>query len=331
MNGSWTTEELVHHFTLQADERKFLGINAPHNQLFKALLLKLFQYVARFPQDKTDIPDLVIEFLAQQLYVLPEVWLDYQWNESRMREHRQQIRDWLGFRRASTEDQRAVTDWLEHEILPDEYRLPYLREIVYQRLRHQQLEPPSDEQVDRLINSALHQYQTVFFRQTYQKLPQVSRLRLRNLLREASSWTEQTSDYPLLHEMKLGSGSANVKHIRRVCDRLKYLQAIELPEDLFEGMPMKYLRQYQRQVSVESPSHLLRRKVNQPEQMYSLLATFCWVRQQEVTDDLVDLFIRVLQDIKVKAERKEEKRLIKDFIRVDGKQQLLFTDQNITI
>lgn len=324
MNGSWMTEELVQYFTLQADEREFLGINAPHNQLGKAILLKLFQYEARFPQHKTDIPDLVIEFLAQQLYVLPEVWLDYQWNESRMREHRQQIRDWLGFRRASTEDQRAVTDWLEREILPDEYRLSHLREIVYQRLRHQQLEPPSDEQVDRLINSALHQYQTVFFRQTYQKLPQVSRLRLRNLLREASSWTEQTSDYPLLHEMKLGPGSANVKHIRRVCDRLKYLQAIELPEDLFEGMPMKYLRQYQRQVSVESPSHLLRREVNQPEQMYSLLATFCWVRQQEVTDDLVDLFIRVLQDIKVKAERKEEKRLIKDFIRVDGKQQLLF-------
>jgi hypothetical protein len=115
-----------------------------------------------------------------------------------------------------------------------------------------------------------------------------------------------------------------VKHIRRVCERLKYLQAIELPEDLFEGIPMKYLRQYQRQVSVESPSHLLRREKNQPEQMYTLLATFCWVRQREVTDDLVDLFIRVLKDIKVKAEHKEEKRLLNDFIRVDGKQQLLF-------
>ena len=69
----------------------------------------------------------------------------------------------------------------------------------------------------------------------------------------------------------------------------------------------------------------MRREENQPEQMYTLLATFCWVRQREVTDDLVDLFIRVLKDVKVRAEHKEEKRLLNDFIRVDGKQQLLFT------
>ena len=324
MKSSWIIEELVQYFTLQADEREFLGLNDPHNQLGKAVLLKIFQYEGRFPQEKHEIPEVIIEFVAQQLYLLTEIWSDYQWDESRMREHRQQIRKWLGFTRASVEDQSKVREWLVNDVLPDEFRMSHLREMVYQHLHLHQLEPPSEEQVKRLINSALHQYQSNFFQQTYEKLSQVSRMRLRNLLSEASSWTEQMSGYPLLHEMKLGAGSADVKHIRRVCERLKYLQAIELPEDLFEGIPMKYLRQYQRQVSVESPSHLLRREKNQSEQMYTLLATFCWVRQREVTDDLVDLFMRVLTDIKVKAERKEEKRLLNDFIRVDGKQQLLF-------
>jgi hypothetical protein len=245
--------------------------------------LKVFQYEARFPQKKQDIPEVIIEFVAQQLYVLPEAWSEYQWDESRMREHRQQIRNWLGFRRASLEDQKEITRWLVEDILPDEFRVSHLQGKVYQRLREYQLEPPSDDQIERLITSALHQYQSAFFERTYAKLPQVSRMRLRNLLSEASSWTEQMSEYPLLHEMKLGPGSADVKHIRRVCERLKYLQVIELPEDLFEDMPMKYLRQYQRQVSVESPSHLLRREKNQAEQMYTLLATFCWLRQREVT------------------------------------------------
>jgi hypothetical protein len=119
-------------------------------------------------------------------------------------------------------------------------------------------------------------------------------------------------------------GAATVKHIQRVCDRLKGLQSIQLPEDLFEDLPLSYLRQYQRQVSVESPSHLLRRESTAPEQMYTLLAAFCWVRQRQVTDDLVDLFIRVLQNIRIKAEREEKKHLITDFIRVEGKQRLLF-------
>ena len=58
--------------------------------------------------------------------------------------------------------------------------------------------------------------------------------------------------------------------------------------------------------------------------IYTLLAAFCWVRQRQVTDDLVDLFVRVLQNIRVKAEREEKKHLITDFIRVEGKQRLLF-------
>ena len=324
MKTNWTVEELVQHFTLQADERDFLGLNDPHNQLGKAILLKVFQYEAQFPQDKTDISPEVIEFLAQQLYIPVDVWPDYQWDGRRMSDHRQQIRDWLGFRRAGVSDQNALRDWLMQNILPEEYRVSHLREMAYKRLRIQQLEAPSADQVDRLVTSAIYQYQHRFFSRTYERLPVKSRLKLRSLLDEASNWTEQTSGYPPLHEIKLGAGSASVEQIKRVCQRLKYLQAIKLPEDLFKDIPIKYLGQYQRQVSVESPSHLLAREASDPEQMYSLLAAFCWVRQREVTDDLVDLFIRVLKDIKVRAEHKEEKRLLNDFIRVDGKQQLLF-------
>lgn len=324
MKSSWTVEELVQYFTLQADEREFLGLNDPHNQLGKAILLKVFQYEAQFPQNKADIPIEVIEFLAQQLYIPMNVWSDYQWDGRRMSDHRQQIRDWLGFRRASVSDQNVLRDWLIQNVLPEEYRVSHLYELVYKRLRMQQLEPPSADQMARLVNSAIYQYQRRFFTTTYEGLPLKSRIKLRNLLDEASNWTEQMSGYPPLHEIKLGAGSASVEQIKRVCQRLKYLQMIELPESLFEDIPMKYLRQYQRQVSVESPSHLLARETSDPEQMYSLLATFCWVRQREVTDDLVDLFIRILKDIKVRAEHKEEKRLLNDFIRVDGKQQLLF-------
>lgn len=324
MKTNWVTEELVQYFTIQADEREFLGQNDPHNQLGKAVMLKTFQYEARFPVIKTDIPKTIVQFIAQQLYLPSDVFVDYQWNSSRMREHRQLIRNWLGFHQASVEDQRAIRDWLMENVLPDEHRAIYLIQKVYTRLRDQQLEPPSTDQVERLVNSALHQYQRRFFEITYQKLALQERMKLRNLLNEASNWKEQTSSYPPLHEIKLGPGSAKVKHIQRVCERLKYLQAIKLPAELFMDIPLTYLRQYQRQVSVESPSHLLAREASDPEQMYSLLATFCWVRQREVTDDLVDLFIRALKDIKLRAESREKKRLLNDFIRVDGKQSLLF-------
>jgi len=324
MKPEWTTEAIITHFTLQSEEQAWLGINDPHNHLGKVILLKFFQYEGRFPEGLSEIPEEAFVYLAQQLHLDEQVIDLYQWSGRTAKDHRRAIRDYLGFHPATAQDKMDMREWIKSNLLPKEYRPSHLKVLLYGQLRAERIEPPSHQEIERIISSALAQYQSAFFERTYAKLPQVSRLRLRHLLSEASSWTEQMSSYPLLHEMKLGPGSADVKHIRRVCERLKYLQAIELPEDLFEGIAMEYLRQYQRQVSVESPSHLLRREKNQPEQMYTLLATFCWVRQREVTDDLVDLFIRVLKDIKVKAERKEEKRLLNDFIRVDGKQQLLF-------
>lgn len=95
---------------------------------------------------------------------------------------------------------------------------------------------------------------------------------------------------------------------------------------MFEGIPLRFLRQYRQQVAVESPSHLQMHDKSKlgEAQTLTMLAAFCWVRQPEITDDLADLFIRVLKDIRLRAKYNEEKRLLNDFIRVDGKQQLLF-------
>ena len=129
--------------------------------------------------------------------------------------------------------------------------------------------------------------------------------------------------YPI-HELKVGAGSPKVKNIKRICARLKELQAIDLPADLFAGMPLRFLRQYRQQVAVESPSHLQRRlqRPSGEAQSLTMLAAFCWVRQREITDDLVDLLIRVLNDVRVRAKYSEEKRLLNDFIRVGGKQTI---------
>ncbi|MEM6281995.1 MAG: DUF4158 domain-containing protein, partial [Chloroflexota bacterium] len=171
MRQSWTPEELVRHFTIQADERDFPGHNAPHNQLGKAVLLKFFQYEARFPRTKNEIPQAVVTFIAHQLYVSPSALTDYQWDGRRIKEHRQAIRSWFGFRQASVDDQQAIQDWLLGEVLPNEYRHKHLRQAVYGRLRDQQLEPPTDARVERLVASAIHQYQQQFFQQTYARLP----------------------------------------------------------------------------------------------------------------------------------------------------------------
>lgn len=332
MKREWTIDEIIEQFTLLGDEQKFVKANRPHNRLGKALLLKFFQYEARFPEDRSEIPPQVIDYMAQQLEVLPTVFEEYQWQGRSIKDHRNAIRELYGFRPATLMDQNELRDWILNEIMPDEYRPIYLEERVYARLRALHIEPPTKGRVKRLVTSAIHRYEQIFFAQTVEHLSSDVRNKLYDLIQHTG---ELDDDLPLdgdevlhypIHELKVGAGSPKVKNIKRVCARLKRLQAIELPDDLFEGIPLRFLRQYRQQVAVESPSHLQRRirEKSGEAPTLTMLAAFCWVRQREITDDLVDLLIRVLNDIRVRAKYKEEKRLLNDFIRVNGKQQLLF-------
>ena len=55
-----------------------------------------------------------------------------------------------------------------------------------------------------------------------------------------------------------------------------------------------------------------------------LLAAFCHLRGQEITDNLVDVLIETVHRIGAKAEQRVERELIEDLKRVSGKNGLLF-------
>lgn len=331
MNQSWDDEDIIHHFTLLPSEVTFLGKNEPHNHLGKALLLKFFQWAGRFPEDSDEFPVAAIDYVAHQLNVSPESIKTYKWQGRSIKDHRAEIRGVLGFRRASIADQEALRAWLMEKVLPQEYRSAYLTQQAYGHLRQLHLEPPTKGRMDRLIASALYQYEQAFFRRTEDRLSEKVKTTLQQLVYKKEDLTEQVdlsepgeddpAQYPL-NDLKSGAGEAKVKNIKKVADRLKLLQQINLPSDLFVGMPLRFLRQYQQQAAVESISHLQRRE--NEAQTYTLLAAFCWVRQREITDQLVELFIQTLNDIRLKAKQHVERQLLTEFIRVDGKQQLLY-------
>lgn len=154
----------------------------------------------------------------------------------------------MGFRSATVVDQDGLRDWLLNESLPDEYRLIYLEERVYDRLRKRRIEAPSKGRIKRLITSAVHRYELAFFAQTVEHLSPEVRKSLDDLVQhsrilddEVSLDADEGHPYPI-HELKVGAGNAKIKNIKRVCACLKQLQTIGLPEDLLGGIPLRLLR-----------------------------------------------------------------------------------------
>lgn len=193
MKPEWTTEAIITHFTLQSEERAWLGSNERHNHLGKALQLKFFQYDGRFAEGLKEIPEEAIVYVAQQLHLNEQTIEDYQWRGRTAKDHRRDIRKYLGFHPATAQDKIEMREWIKGHLLPEEYRPSHMKVLLYAQLRTERIEPPSQQEIDRVIASAIAQYQSAFFERTYAKLPQVSRLRLRNLLNEASSWTDRAN------------------------------------------------------------------------------------------------------------------------------------------
>ncbi len=118
MKRHWTNEELVAHWTLSSKELDLIGDSkTDHNLLGAASLLKYFQSEGRFPVHKQDIPPVVIVHLAQQLGVVPEKIIPYDWEGRMIKAHRATIRTFLEVHEATLADEEALVEWLASEVL----------------------------------------------------------------------------------------------------------------------------------------------------------------------------------------------------------------------
>jgi len=164
---------LIEHFILLPNERELLPAKTnatAHNQLSFAVRLKFFQYAARFPLHKNEVPRVVVTFIGDQLGIPYEQYLRSNWSGRTVERHRSQIRAFLGFRAVTRQDEQDLRKWLLEYLLPHGYQFEQLKDLVYQRLRDARIEPPAPEQVERLIHAATYTFEENFCTSTLAQL-----------------------------------------------------------------------------------------------------------------------------------------------------------------
>jgi hypothetical protein len=328
MKREWHPDEVVEHWTILPGDRQLIGNKSGPTRLGFAVLLKFFQHEGRFPRQPSEVPLAIVECIAQQMNVGPETWEQYDWNGRAIEYHRAQIRQHLGFREASVADGEALRTWLCDHVLSTTHRVEHVREALYQRCRDTRLEPPTPDRVERLIRSALQQFDTQLGERVLHHLSSSTRKKLDALLAagEPTADDAQTSEPPasgqaLLHDLRADPGRASLENLLREMTRLERVRDLDLPLDLFAHLGPKVLQAYRQRVAVEAPYELRRH----PKALrMTLLAVFGHCRRRELTDTLVDLLMELIHRIGAKAERKVEKELLEDLKRVNGKTGMLF-------
>jgi hypothetical protein len=252
-----------------------------------------------------------------------DILQNYDWLGRTAKVYRSQIRKHLGFREVTTADNSHLKQWLIDEILSYEQEEDRLFLLLRAHLRILQIEAPTSGQMKRLIHSALHQYEQQFFDKIVAQLSPDACQKLDELLEgEDEEQTQPKRNRRLyLPDLKSNPGRAGVDSILAEVGRLEKLQAIAIPRCLCQAVSTKVLQRYRQRVMTEKLSELKRHPTTT---RHALLAIFCTVRRQEITDNVVELLLQIVHRIDTRAQNRVLEELMSDLKRVSGKTQLLF-------
>jgi hypothetical protein len=114
----WEPEDLIASWTLLDDDWRLVGNKTGVTRLSFAVILKFFAIEARFSRRAGEVPKAAVDYVAGQVRVDPTLWGGYAWSGRSIERHRAQIREELGFREVTRDDEQSLIEWLAAEICP---------------------------------------------------------------------------------------------------------------------------------------------------------------------------------------------------------------------
>ena len=295
----------------QVEQNLAQEIKDPIKKLGFCVLLKHMEHRGYFPRNLKDVPLSVITNIADQLEINGKLLRQYKLNGRTSKRHKQEIKDFLGFRNPKKEDRLNVQSWLCSKLSIENDLREFLA-TAQQRFLDLKICVPSDKVLNEVASSALAKVEDSFFNTIFNKIPRSVKNKIDNLI---SGKVELG-----LSDLKKDPGRIGLKSLKKESKKLESLQDLNFPKDLFLDISKKHLLKLKRRIASESLHEIKRH----PKYIkYSLFAAFTYVRIQEIADDLVDLLIQIIHKIGAKAERKVIKELVRDFKKVK-KKDLLF-------
>ncbi|GHO71214.1 hypothetical protein KSC_101060 [Ktedonobacter sp. SOSP1-52] len=301
MKRTWTSEELLEHFTLLPDELTAVGNKSGATRLGFAVLFKCFQYEGRFLRSRQEAAPEVVRFLATQVGVDAAIFAQYAWEGRAIEVHRAQIREIAKVHEFHRADEEALLDWLCTEIFDHEHHPERLRDLIRAECRTRAIEAPDD--IPALIETGLLAYEAQIYTVIMALLAPEVQDRLDALLvAPPVAEGEEEEELPL-SLLRLDPRPVGVESALSEIAKLRALRAIGLPIDLFQRYAPKLVEHLRRRIAAKSPSHI---RQHPPAIRMTLLAALIFQCTQEVTDALVTLLIQIVHRIGKRAERRVE-------------------------
>lgn len=233
---------LLRHYTLADDDLEYIQTRRrAHNRFGFALQLCALRFPGRLLAPGEVIPQEIPQFLAAQLGLKPDDLMGYAAREETRHEHLSALREIYGYKMFSGRGARDLKAWLISEAELTRSNEDLARRFVKQ-CQSKQIILPGISVIERLCADALVAAERRIETCIVGRLSDAMKTQLDTLLSETVDGP--VSRFIWLRQFEVGKNSAD---INRLLDRLEFMQGIELPLDVLDGVPPHRIIRLRRQ------------------------------------------------------------------------------------
>jgi len=279
------------------DQLRLIKTKSRKNQLYFAVQLKYYETHLTFCEDIASVSTHTLSKISKKLGISSKI---QHLSPKTSVTYRQEIRSYFQSHKINTREQTLLTDWLLKEVFPHEsLNMDQLREKTLLFMKAQKIEKISDSALEKLLRSMRYQYEEDLFKNISINLDFQTKAYLDGLLLFTP---QKLSRIAWLHRWP---GGLSLETIQREAEKLESLELLVLPTFL-NSIPQKEILRHYRNICTKYPSAI---KQMPETHRYALLAIFAFVKQRQITDNLVELLIRLVKKCLTSGERKLRKDL----------------------
>jgi TnpA family transposase len=278
--------ELIRHYTLSATD---LAIIRQHrgaaNRLGYAVQLCYMRYpgVALGTRDEPFVP--LLQMVAAQLRVPVESWAEYGRRAETRREHALELQAIFGFKPFTMRHYRAGIRNLEDLAWQTDKGI-VLASALIEEYRQKQVLLPTLNNIERICAEAVTRTTRSIYVALTRSLADVHRERLDDLLRR-----KESSKTTLLAWLRQSPAKPNSRHMLEHIERLRALQALDLPSGIERQIHQNRLLKIAREGGQMTPADLAK---FEPQRRYATLVAVVVEATATITDEIIDLHDRIV-------------------------------------
>jgi TnpA family transposase len=293
-------EMLQHHVLSDDDIKRIKRKMLVTNQLGFALQLCAFRYPGRYLSKEDIIPAAMIEFISAQIGLTEEDIKEFEYDSVTRYEHLKSLQRFYGFKNFSS-CESEFTIWLEETAIECRNSLQ-LAELFVRECRNRQIIAPGMSVIERLCADAKVVADRKIVERIYAGLNS-------HMKKNLSAMLDETVDgrltvYAWLKRFEIGHNSADAN---RLLERLEYLQELDVPASVLDGIPKSRVVWLLQQADAYYADGLRDLK---DERRYAILAVAAIEWKSQITDTILDTHDRIVGKLYNECTRMRDTQLL---------------------